>query len=348
MRCLIATLTLASTWAIAAKVEGHARTWMGAGFDSNAKRDYVSAGRAPDADGFLFGLSQFDGRVWGTAGDASAAYDLATRKFIRWGQEDMLVQNLQLQGSLRLGPVFDAGLTARGRDRRGASRDYTSLGGEGFIVFTPDERLQLMARGGVDRFLFWASPDYGFVGPTGAVNARYRINRRHSINASGWFSPRAYDGARHDDPATTDFDESLERRTDISLSASAGYTYRGPFVLNVSYTYAEQASNSHGESFRRHRLWALAGFRLPAKLSLFASGVLQLSYFPDNVFLSPEIQVVEDDENSSYVTLKLVWPFADKLELDLRYALYINALPGSEQTLFYMRHVVSVGLAVSL
>ena len=78
---------------------------------------------------------------------------------------------------------------------------------------------------------------------------------------------------------------------------------------------------------------------------MLASGALQLSVAPDGVYLSPELQVVEDEENSSSVTLKIVRPITKFLEVDVRYALYVNALINSN--FFYLRQVGSAGLSLS-
>jgi hypothetical protein len=63
------------------------------------------------------------------------------------------------------------------------------------------------------------------------------------------------------------------------------------------------------------------------------------------VYLAPELNVLEDDENASSASLKLVRPIIDHLELDLRYAFFHNVLPNNG--FVYQRHVVSIGLAIS-
>ena len=78
---------------------------------------------------------------------------------------------------------------------------------------------------------------------------------------------------------------------------------------------------------------------------VLATGALQLTQTPDGVYLSPDLQVVEDDENSSSVTLKIVRPIREHFELDVRYALYVNSLPDAQ--FFYLRQVISAGVSVS-
>jgi hypothetical protein len=329
------------------KTTGQGRWWVGGGFDSNAARDFVTAGRVTVPDGFGFSMGSLEGRLRWRGFALGGAAELATRHFFTQRSEDLLVQSAQAQAQVALGRLFDISVLGRLRDRRGAQRDYSDFAGEAAVTFAPDAKVEATLRGALNRFSFWPRPAYGFFGPGVGLTARYRFDARHTLSLSGHFSPRAYDGQRNVDPRVGPDEQPMGQRRDVFATGSFGYSYRGSFLFSVSYTYLEQASNAYGESLRRHRVAANAGFRLPARLSLLTALVLQASFFPDNIFLSPDLQVVEDDENSSYFTAKLVVPLIDKLDLDLRYAFYLNVLPG--QTLFvYTRHVASVGLAISL
>ena len=55
--------------------------------------------------------------------------------------------------------------------------------------------------------------------------------------------------------------------------------------------------------------------------------------------------MLEEDENVSSVTLKVVKPLNKWLDLDLRYAGFLGILP--QNAFLYVRHVISVGLAVN-
>lgn len=347
-RALVVLAVLMPSWAGAVDLRGASRLWVGPGFDTNARRDFVTSNAGPAPDGFLFALGTVDGIIEGERFRLSATYDVAARKFFLLPSEDTIVNSVTGEFLFGLAQVFNVGLFGNARDRRGADRDYTSLVGQAFIDFLPTPAIDVRLKVGATRFLFWPRFAYSYSGPTGDLSARYRFDRRHSVSLFGSFNPRTYNG--NVNPRPEEAETPVLRRFDPFFVVGAGYSYRGPFHFTVGYSYMDQTSNSYGETLRRHRLSATAGFRLPAKFTLLTTGALQLTSFPDGIFLSPDLQVVEDDENSSSLTLKLVRPVHEHVDLDVRYALYVNVLPqrvsGREQ-LLYVRNVFSIGVTIS-
>lgn len=338
---------LVSLSAHAADWQGHARLWLGPGYDSNARREFVSPGVATQNDAFFFALAQLDGSVtFAERFRVVGAYDGAARKFVLAPTEDTIVQSAQLEGTVALGDYFALGVAGRARDRRGAQRDYTDLQGGAVIDFFPDPAIDVRAFINAHRFLFYNRFAYSFSGPDGGFQARFRFLKRHSVSLNGGFNPRVYNSeARTPPDANGNTGTTGSRRRDTVFSVGATYAYRGPFHFSFTYGYYDQTSNSFGETVRRHRLSALAGFRLPWKLTLLATLTFQPSLFPDGVYLSQDLTVVEDDENMSSATLKLVRPLTKWLDVDVRYAGFIGFFP--QNSFLYMRHVVSVGLSVS-
>lgn len=349
---LLARLTILSfvvpLTAGAVEFKGAARLWVGPGYDTNARRDFVTTGFMSQSDGFLYALGTADGLLLGERFRLAGTYDVAGRKFITLPSEDTIVNSVSLDFSYAVASIFSLGVTGNARDRRGAERDYTSLIGQGVIDFLPTENLDVRLRFGATRFLFWQRFRYSFSGPIGDFNARYRFDRRHSVIVSGSYNPRTYNA--NVNPSPDEPTPPEVRRFDPLFVIGAAYSFRGPFQLSVGYSYLDQTSNSYGETLRRHRFSVNAGFRLPAKFMLLATGALQLTNYPDGIFLSPDLQVVEDDENSSNLTVKLVRPVHPHVDLDARYALYVNVLPQTgegRQTLLYFRNVFSIGATIS-
>jgi hypothetical protein len=334
--------------AFAADFKGAARLWAGPGYDTNARRDFVTSASMAQPDGFLYGMGTAEGAFLGERFRVGGAYDVAGRLFFTLPSENTIVNSAALDLSFALAPIVSIGLTGNARDRRGADRDYTSLLGQAVVDFFPTDNFDFRLRVGATRFLFWQRFTYSYSGPLGDGVARYRFNRRHSVTASGSYNPRTYNAnvnPRPDEPETPQ-----KRRFDPFFTVGAGYSYRGPFQLSVGYSYLDQTSNSYGETMRRHRFSLTAGFRLPAKINLLATGALQLTNYPDGIFLSPDLQVVEDDENSSHLTVKLVRAVHEHVDLDIRYALYVNVLPqrtAGREALVYVRNVFSIGATVS-
>jgi hypothetical protein len=326
---------------------GRARLWLGPGFDSNSKRDYVSAGTTTQADLFVFGLAQLDGSL--TLGDSvqvTGAYDLAGRKFLFAPSEDTVLQSAQLEVLWAAHRLFNVGVVGRARDRRGAGRDYTDLQAAAVVDFLPDRAFDARLEVAAHRFLYWDRFGYSFWGPDASLTARYRFLKKHALSVFGVLNPRTYNANAVSRPGPAGTPEPTNTvRTDSFFGVGLNWAYRGPFHLSAGYAYYDQTSNSWGETLRRHRFTATAGVALPWGVTALASGALQLSTFPDGVYLSPELTVVEDDENSSWVTVKVVKALGAHVDLDLRYAFYFNALPTNQFQ--YVRHVVTVGVAFS-
>lgn len=340
-------LLFASTSASAAEFHGRARLWVGPAIDSNARRDFVSTEIATQPDLFFFGLGQLEGILrLGERVRLTGSYDVSGRKFVFIPTEDTVVQAAQLEGTVTFAQYFAFGISGRARDRRGAERDYTDLVGGALVDFFPDPAVDLRVQINAHRFLFYNRFAYSFWGPDGTVSARYRFNKRHSLSAFGTYNARTYNGIARARPGPEGSEPPPEVvRADTVFGGGLSYSYRGPFHFTFSYGYMDQASNSFGESVQRHRLNATGGLRLPWELTLLASITWQPAVFPEGVYLSPDLTVLEEDENVSSLTLKLVKPLNKWLDLDLRYAGFLGFLPQNQ--FLYLRHVVSVGIAVN-
>ncbi len=338
-----------SSWvalsAFAADWRGQGHVWLGPGYDSNAARDILPVGERPLGDAFVFGLVQLDGLLRSGPFDVSGAYDAAGRLFFSQSTENNVIQSASLEPSVVFGD-FRVAAVARARDRRGAERDYTDLTVEGAFDWFATEGLSLRLRLGAERFLFRPRFNYSFYGPTAALSARYRFTPKHSVSLSANAGLRRFNGTRNDNPKTEADETTFGSRNDTVYFATLGYTYRGRFQWGVNYTFFNQLTNSFGEGFRRHRFNVSAGLKLPGSFFVLGNATLQLSQFPDGVFLSRDLQVIEDDENSSFVTVKILRPLNSVFELDLRYALYVNVFPNGGDYL-YVRHVVSAGVSVN-
>ncbi|GMU58788.1 MAG: hypothetical protein AMXMBFR34_05510 [Myxococcaceae bacterium] len=332
--------------ALAAEFRGGARLWAGAGVDTNARRDYTSPDVPTQPDGFFFGLLHLQGvSLFAETVRVAGTYDLAGRKFLTLATEDTLVQDGSLEAAVGIARSVEVGVLGRVRDRRGAERNYTDLTGGVLVDFLPTDALDVRLTFGAHRFLYWERFEYSYYGPEGVASIRYRFTRRHSLSVFGSFIPRTYNAAARPPPDVMPVPDA-QVRFDSYFTVGAGYSYRGPFHLSVGYAYFDQSSNSYGESIRRHRVSVTGGFQLPWELTLLTALTAQFSAFPQGVYLSPDLTVVEDDENASSLTVKLVRPIIKYVELDLRYAGYLNFLP--QNSFLYLRHVISLGLAVAI
>lgn len=335
----VALLALASPYsAKASDWTGSARITAGAGFDSNARRDYQQLGPEADAVASILGAGQL--RYAGERVQAQGIYELGGRKFATLSSEDVLVQAASAEVSRHLGGAWDLGCEGFAKDRRGGDRDYTDLAGSGFIRFTPDAAVDVRLRGSAHRFLYRPVFPYSFKATEVGLDTRFRVNRRHSLFSFAEGSFRQYNSGARPGPRI-DPSADLEQRQDFMLLAGAGYSYRGPFAFSVTYSYAEAASNSFGESLQRHRFTASAALHLPLELVLLLQGSLQFTRYPDGPYPTPDIILIED-ENHDSLSAKLVRPLSGRLDLEIHAALYHDDLPQNGLT--YWRHVAWMGL----
>ncbi len=345
MRPTVALALLLTTPALA-ESKGAVRLWFGSGYDSNAKRDFVKSaepeGVSAEPDLVFSAIGAADGRYQGEQTQATGSYDLGLRKFVRLPSEDVVIQSASIDGAVALGPVVGLGVAGRGKDRRGGDRDYTDLLGEGFLDYLPDGAVDFRLRAGGHRFLYWDRIAYAFAAFEGGFQARYRFDKRHSAAVFGELGLRRYQADANPNPELEEPSPARPRQDQV-ISGGAGYTYRGPFTFSATYSYAEQASNSFGETTLRHRLTLTAGLRLPWRVTLLAQAALQYARFPDGVYLSDELNITEDDDTHNSGSLKLVRPVSEQVDLELRCALYQDRLPQNGYQ--YFRQLGWIGVS---
>ena len=335
-------LLLATLWGGSARAAEWQGSLKGTGrmlVDSNAPRDFSDGiTRGPGTDAALSVLGTAEGRGTGERAQLVGRYELGARKYVSYANEDTLVQAGALEGSLALGTEWGVGLEGHIKDRRGGSRAYSDLGTSIFAEYAPDVRLALRVRLGARRFVYRPDETADFGGPEVGVLGRYRLDRRHSLSVFGEWGSRRYGIQARPFPGIL---RSPGRRQDGGLVAGAGYTYRGPVKLSLSYAFQEVSSNSFGETALRHRLTGSAGVLLPWRVTLLAQGSLGLSRYPDGIFLSPEIILVEEDEGQNSLSLKLARPVSARVDMEVSWGLWSTRLPRND--LRYTRQVFGVG-----
>ncbi|MBF5046580.1 hypothetical protein IR215_29570 [Simulacricoccus sp. 17bor-14] len=323
--------------------EGSLRLSAGTLVDGNAPRDFTEtdgSGASAQPDVGLHLLGSAAGRYTAERYQLVGRYDLGTRLYLRYRSQSLLVQAGTVEASHALGPTLGAGVEARAKDRRGGARAYSDLGASAFLEYVPDVRLDVRLRAGAHRFVYRPDERADFGGPELSLTGRYRIDRRHSLSASGEWGRRRYGVGAQSAPELVS--PALGRREDQELSAGVGYAYRGPVALSFGYGFQELASNSYGETLLRHRLSASAGVHLPLQFTLLAQGALVLSHYPDGVFLSPDIILTEDEEAQNNLSLRLVRPLTRSLDLELSGGIYGTRLPRNG--LSYTRSMAGVGV----
>ena len=344
-------VALVAGGAARAQVQGSLTASVGPGFDSNPSRT-VGGGDSPD--GFLGLTASAKARLGlGESSQVQGRYDLGLRKFFHDGGQDLAVQQLQLDASTQLGRAL-LGVDATGKWRASWSgeRDYKDLGAELFLDWAFNRQVSARLSAGARGFLYVLS-DFDFVGPQAAASVRWQPYRRHVASLALFGALPYYRG----DARTQQTDSSgnylyspEQRRRDRQVGGSLSYAYRGPVAAQLGYAYLRVDSNSYGEQSERHRLWAAGSVKLPWRLYASAQIAWQFIRYPDGVFLSEDLLLL-DDESQSSAGLKLAFAATDSIDVELRYAAFWIALPaakGEDQGTTWWRHTAFLGVTFRL
>lgn len=311
------------------------RVSLSTGGDTNPTRDYVAPTFAPDL------LASVQASVEGqwlpeTRWYAVGAWDGGVRGYLTHWSANTLTQGLSVEAGRRF-DGFSLGLDGRAKDRRGGGRDYTDLSAGPFLDLTFGPAVSVRARLGVHRFLYRPLPSETFGALHGSLFARWKLDRRHLLTVSGELGERRFGVS-----ARTETEPLELRRRDLATQAGLAWTYRGTFAAGAGYSFTALSSNSFGQSRVRHRFTVNSGFRVFWESMLFAQAALQLDSYPDGIFLSPEVTLLDDDENTSALTLRWVKPLDDTFDLELRFATYLSRF--AESALTYSRQLGTVAL----
>lgn len=340
-------LLLASPPARAASAQGSLTASVGPGLDSNPAR---TVGTGDALDGFV-GLSATGrGKLQvGEAQQLQGRYDLGLRKYLRDGGEDLAVQQLALDWSVRLGPAaVGAEATGKWRLSRSGARDYLDGGGELFLDWSFARAFSARLTAGGRGFRYFPHRGYDFAAPQANLSARLIPARRHVFGAGAFAAMPFFRG-----PARVDAEGTLspDARRDRQIGAQVSYAYRGPLALQAGYAFLRIDSNSYGEASERHRLWGAAAAKLPLRLYASAQLAWQHIRYPDGLFLSEELLLL-DDESQSSCALKLAFAATERLDLEARWAAYWIKLPpakdGTAEATTWWRHTAFVGVTLRL
>ncbi|HEY3447296.1 MAG TPA: hypothetical protein VGK67_13075 [Myxococcales bacterium] len=341
---------LLSAAAAQAAVQGSLTASLGPGLDTNPSR--TVANDASTLDGYL-GLAA-TGKLKLTFGEgqqATGRYDVGLRKFFLTNREDLAVQQAALDWAMSLGRVV-VGAEASGKwwASVSGSRDYADLGGDLFLDVALARQVSLRVLAGAHGFVYppahLGPPDpaappvdpktadadgaYDWVGPQGSLALRWQPARRHTATLALFGALPYYNGfSRYE--GSSEFANGADgypvvRRRDAQFGGQVSYGYRGPVAVQAGYSYVRINSTSYGEASERHRLWAAASAKLPLRLYASLLAAYQFIGYPDGVFLSWDLQLL-DDESQSSVGAKLGFAVTDEIDLEARYASYWFELP---------------------
>lgn len=202
----------------------------------------------------------------------------------------------------------------------------------------------LAVRGGA-RGLFFHSVDTSlFTSMGGGLHggARWYVTTRESFDVDLDAALRAYPFF---DPDITDADTET-RRVDVPLRATISFTSVRRIFVSGGYNVVRNVSNTIGQSYTRHRLFGMTGFRLPAEVTASLRGTLQVTQYDQGISLEQRFFVQDTDESQNSISLGLSRPWAFGSTIEARLAWYGNELTkGVSQ---FSRTTAEVGVRMDL
>ena len=326
-----------------ARLTGGASVTLNLGVDTNARR---VIGETAVTDTFAGLSARAKGGVHlGQNHLFHGRYDIGLKKFINLDAEDLMVQRLRRGYAAHLSAWrFDTEAEAKLRSSRNGLRDYLDVS----ALFSARRQIgrdvSLRGEMGARRFSYPHADDYGFWAGELSLWGTWQPHRRVQLTLGVRGALPDYDGeARLSDASHGD-----ERRRDHLLSVRLQAAYRGPVVVQAGYLWIGNWSNSFGESFQRHRLFAAMTARLPWSIFVGLHLAWQSVHYPDGLFLSDDLidLLLYDDESLSNSTLKLSRPIGRHLEIELKYSLSYGELPrrDDDTSLSYLRQVATIGV----
>ena len=88
------------------------------------------------------------------------------------------------------------------------------------------------------------------------------------------------------------------------------------------------------------------GLKLPWDVTAVGTAALQLTRFPDGIYLSADVLLVQDEENANSLSVRLAKPVTPWMDLELRYAVFQYRLPQND--LQYLRQVAFAGVSARI
>lgn len=265
-----------------------------------------------------------------------------TREATRTDEERMMVAEGR---ALLLGKLpydIDARLHTRAKLRGQASgaRSYAFERSE--LVFTKALPFDLLARVGLSGQVFHAAdvPLFSSFGGGLEGGLGVRLGERETLELGVGALELAYPFAR----AQPEDDDV--RRLDFPLHASLVFTSARRVFVSGGYFLVRNLSNAFAESYTRHRLFGVVGFRLPAEVTVSTRGALQLTQYDEGVSLSRQYFLQEDDESQNSLSLLVTRPFLGGIVLEAQLAWYGNEL--ARGGVKFSRTTAAVGVRAEL
>jgi hypothetical protein len=349
------------------------RAQAGEEYDSNAQRVQRVTGGTDDAAGGGEGApGDFLTRLLVQAAAAysdpalvfQADYACGAKLFARETSEHLVANQLELSLLHHPQPGRQIGLRAGLRDATQAThgRDYLLGNLDAVTRLSLLESLALEVSAGGRGFYFKlddaeerapSAPRFSHAGPGAGLSLQARLGEGWSAWLGYAFDVRFFsDPARVAGPDGTSLVSGDRDRQDQRHALGAHVRYRSAWwgerqlIAQLGYGFTANGSNSRGSTARWHKLEAVVSLELPLELTLHLMGSVQLTAFPDGLYVDQSSYEPDADENENAFVSRLAWRFWESLQLVAQVAVYRNTFAvGSDEQPTFARETYLLGLA---
>lgn len=233
-------------------------------------------------------------------------------------------------------------LDLKDRTERVSIQDY-NRGGAMMSLSWRTKWLTLRGQGGWRYFAFKPDNATGSDGPSVGASADVSVTSSLSMSLNYSWLSRRFDVRKFIRGDDGGFIQTEDLRRDGFHALELDTRWRGPVIMALALSYAQNSSNSYGQDLEQRR--AELTLTVPLWFEWFVSlhGELIQTRFEDPIFIDTDFQVDEDNRNTFVVSMAR--PFGDGWDVELKYSLYTQAL-GSDAS--YNRQTFSLALGVAL
>jgi hypothetical protein len=250
--------------------------------------------------------------------------------------------------------------TAAERYLSGVARDFRSLSPTLRIARAMGPSSSLAFASGYRWFVYKPLPAYDFDAPV--LTVEYQYTHETLDGAAEWDATAAagvelrnFRGTRlvpqspcPAAPCTAVPDPRGDGHTDQFVGGRLDITRTGRMLVGGGYSLQWNRSNSYSETLLRHAATVRLTAPLPFGLYLAARAEVVLVLYPDRAAFpagpSGQLLATIEDENRTQLRAELSRDLTRRLQLVLRYSLYVNAIGQNS----YQRQTSTLALAFSL
>lgn len=286
-----------------------------------------------------------------------AEYQLGGRMYSSEHDKDALINKLQLGYTNYSIPTVYFGLSTTGKLRniRDGREDYLKLIGEAFAGKRFGQSVNAELRAAYSEFDFHEFDYYDYVKQSYGAQLRYDYLRSFSVGAGYRFEQKAYPFDAFENVGAEGGNVLLvagdDNRVDSLHEISTFGRYqtllfeRNAFLINLSYTYQFNESNSYGDSYNNHRVIFGLSQDLVAGTNLHLLGIFQMRDGREKVSIPHSYSIEDDDENFNQVHVRLTHNFNEYLRLQASYSRFWSQY--EHERLNFVKNLYALGLAVS-